>query len=265
MKEQALTRILQEKKQAGQQIFVPYMMAGDGGIGALHGRIEFLAAAGADAVEIGIPFSDPSADGEVIQQAGERALSAGTTLRKVLDCLAERSHDIPLIVMTYLNPIIAMGIPHFLGECRRAGVLGLIVPDLPHEERSLLTVEMTGSGIALIPLVSLMSSPERVAMIAEEAEGFIYAVTVNGITGERNSFGSGLGDHLAKLKEASEIPVLAGFGISNPAQVEKFQKLADGVIVGSAVVEAFRTGDLDIIRELAGAGRRRLPQYETFS
>lgn len=255
MKEQTLTRIFQQKKQAGRKLFVPYMMAGDGGLGVLHERIGFLTEAGADAVEIGIPFSDPSADGDVIQQAGERALSAGTTLRKVLSCLAEQHHDIPLIVMTYLNPILAMGIPQFLEGCRRAGVKGLIIPDLPHEERSLLSKEMAGSGIALIPLVSLMSSPERVAMIAREAEGFIYAVTVNGITGERSSFGSGLDAHLEKLREASDVPVLAGFGISSPAQVKTFQAMADGVIVGSTVVEAFRSGDLDTIRALVGAGR----------
>ncbi len=265
MKDQMLTRIFREKKQAGRPLFVPYMMAGDGGLGVLHDRIDFLAEAGADAVEIGIPFSDPSADGEVIQQAGERAISAGTTLRKVLDCLSERPHEIPLIIMTYLNTILAMGITPFLIECRRANVQGLIIPDLPHEERSLLADEMTGSGIALIPLVSLMSSPERVAMIANEAEGFIYAVTVNGITGERSSFGSGLDDHLKKLRETADVPILAGFGISSPAQVVKFQEVADGVIVGSTVVEAFRTGDLDKIRGLSEAGRCPLPQYETFS
>ncbi|MGG0643933.1 tryptophan synthase subunit alpha [Sporosarcina gallistercoris] len=255
MSEFTLTASILKRNAEGQSAFVPYMMAGDGGLDVLHERISFLEEAGADAIEIGIPFSDPVADGEVIQEAGSRALRNGVTLRKVMSELQAQKHSVPLVVMTYLNPVLAYGVSEFAENCEEAGVKGLIIPDLPHEERRLLSGALVGKDIALVPLISLTSSAERIEKIARTAEGFIYAVTVNGITGVRSGFGSDLMDHLTNLKRVSNVPVLAGFGISAPEQVRAFSPVADGVIVGSAIVTAFHEGNLEKVKTLIQADR----------
>ncbi|MDN4606677.1 tryptophan synthase subunit alpha [Sporosarcina highlanderae] len=236
----------------GNKAFIPYMMAGDGGLDSLKDKLLFLEECGATAIEIGIPFSDPVADGEVIQRAGERALADGVTLRKVLDELVRFKGEVsvPLIIMTYLNPILAYGINSFIERCEKIGIGGLIIPDLPLEEDGLLRNGLEGTDIALIPLVSLTSSLERIVNIAKQAEGFIYAVTVNGITGVRNEFEDKLSAHLKRVKEESSVPVLAGFGISTSQQVEQLGAQADGVIVGSAIVDALHRDDLEVIRGL---------------
>lgn len=255
MSEFTLTQSILNRNAEGQSAFIPYIMAGDGGLDVLQERISFLEEAGADAIEIGIPFSDPVADGEVIQEAGSRALSRGITLRKVMSELQRHPQSIPLVVMTYLNPVLAYGLSEFVADCKRAGVKGLIVPDLPYEERGLLSDSLAGQDIALVPLISLTSSAERIEKIARTAEGFIYAVTVNGITGVRSGFGSNLMDHLSKLKRVSNVPILAGFGISTPEQVREFSPVVDGVIVGSAIVTAFHEGNLEKVKTLIQAGR----------
>lgn len=260
MKEFTLTMAIRKRNEKGQSAFIPYMMAGDGGLDMLHERISFLEEAGADAIEIGIPFSDPVADGEVIQEAGSRALKRGVTLRKVMSELQAQLHSIPLVVMTYLNPVLAYGVSEFVEDCERAGVKGLIIPDLPHEERGLLSDALIGKDIALVPLISLTSSLERIEKIARKAEGFVYAVTVNGITGVRSSFASDLMDHLRVLKGVSNVPVLAGFGISTPEQVRHFSSIADGVIVGSAIVTAFHEENLEKIQSLIEASRTAVSQ-----
>jgi len=231
-------------------------MAGDGGLETFKEKLLFLQEAGVTAIEVGIPFSDPVADGEAIQQAGARALLEGVTLRNVLEelekCTAEVS--VPLIVMTYLNPILALGVPHFVEACGKAGVGGLIIPDLPLEESGPLRETLKGTDIAWIPLVSLTSPDERIAKIAESAEGFLYAVTVNGITGKRRDFGEELYTHLERVKRISPVPVLAGFGISTQSQVKEMGNHTDGVIVGSAIVEAFHHDELEGIRVLVQSG-----------
>ncbi|WP_039043439.1 tryptophan synthase subunit alpha [Sporosarcina sp. ZBG7A] len=260
MNEFTLTMAIRKRNEKGQSAFIPYMMAGDGGLDMLHERISFLEEAGADAIEIGIPFSDPVADGEVIQEAGSRALKRGVTLRKVMSELQAQLHSIPLVVMTYLNPVLAYGVSEFVEDCKRAGVKGLIIPDLPHEERGLLSDALIGKDIALVPLISLTSSLERIEKNARKAEGFVYAVTVNGITGVRSSFASDLMDHLTVLKGVSNVPVLAGFGISTPEQVRHFSSIADGVIVGSAIVTAFHEENLEKIQSLIEASRTAVSQ-----
>lgn len=237
----------------GKKAFVPYIMAGDGGLEILNDRLLFLEQVGVTAIEIGIPFSDPVADGETIQQAGERALSNGVTLRKVLETLEGQSEQlrVPLVLMTYLNPVLAFGLSAFVEQCNQVGIRGIIIPDLPMEESDLVRSELEGADIALIPLVSLTSSEERIAEIVASAEGFVYAVTVNGITGERSGYDETLISHLQRLKELSLVPVLAGFGISKSSQVRELSAYTDGVIVGSAIVEAFHRNDVEIVRELA--------------
>lgn len=251
-----LEKVIRHCNEDGEKAFVPYIMAGDGGLDVLNNRLLFLQEIGVTAIEVGIPFSDPVADGEAIQQAGERALAHGTTLKGVLEMLAERPVEVtvPLIIMTYLNPILAYGIQAFMKRCKEVGIHGLIIPDLPMEESGILRDGLKDADIAFIPLVSLTSPQARIAEIVSQAQGFVYAVAVNGITGARDSYSNSLTAHLKGLKEVSPVPVLAGFGISTISQVKELGDQTDGVIVGSAIVEAFHRGDLAFIRKLAGSG-----------
>ncbi|QTD40009.1 tryptophan synthase subunit alpha [Sporosarcina sp. Te-1] len=245
--------------ERGDKAFVPYIMAGDGGLDTLREKVLFLQEKGATAIEIGIPFSDPVADGETIQQAGERALAEGVTLRSVLRTLQsfkqEVNPEMPLLIMSYLNPILAFGVDEFVQSLQVSGVSGLIIPDLPLEESELLNETLATNHIALIQLVSLTSDQKRMAAISGQSSGFIYAVTVNGITGARQGFDEALAEHLMNLKSISSVPVLTGFGISTPAQVEELSDYTDGVIVGSAIVEAFHNGDADRISRLIKASK----------
>jgi len=257
MNKSRLTNAINECVQLGNKAFVPYIMAGDDGLQTLKRNILFLQKVGATAIELGIPFSDPVADGPVIQEAGERALTHGITLRIVLKELASFKKEItvPIVIMTYLNPIIRYGLKDFVKDCNNSGVSGLIVPDLPLEESGFLRDEFNHSDIALIPLVSLTSPPDRIQKITTAGEGFIYAVTVNGITGVRDGFNNDLGAHLQQLKSISPVPVLAGFGISTPEQVKSIGALCDGVIVGSAIVNALHEEDWTTIEALVKASK----------
>ncbi|MHA6259065.1 tryptophan synthase subunit alpha [Sporosarcina sp. CAU 1771] len=242
---------------SGDKAFIPYIMAGDDGLSTLKRNILFLQEAGVTAIELGIPFSDPVADGPAIQAAGERALGHGVTLRKVLQEIESFKDEVtvPLVIMTYLNPIIRYGIEEFKEACVRSGVSGLIIPDLPFEESALVQDKLEGTDIALIPLVSLTSPIERIRKITASGEGFIYAVTVNGITGVRDGFDDNLAAHFQQLKEISPVPVMAGFGISTPEQVQSIGALADGVIVGSAIVNALHEEDFDKVTSLVNASK----------
>ncbi|TQR18514.1 tryptophan synthase subunit alpha [Psychrobacillus soli] len=257
MTKTTLTNSIQTQLNKGEKAFIPYIMGGDG---SLTEQILFLQEAGATAIEVGIPFSDPVADGPTIQRAGERALQNGVTLRTILDELREIRAEvtIPLIIMSYINPILSYGIDAFAQACTNSGVYGLIVPDVPLEESDMLKSAFLETDVALIPLVSLTSPPDRIDKIVTAGEGFIYAVTVNGITGVRDGFDEQLEKHLKQLKELSPVPVLAGFGISTPEQVKSIGSLADGVIVGSSIVEAFHQKELEKIRELVVAAKKRV-------
>ncbi|MGJ7921517.1 tryptophan synthase subunit alpha [Neobacillus sp. LXY-4] len=240
---------LKEKKE---KAFVPYIMAGDGGLDVLADRLKFLEKCGASAVEVGIPFSDPVADGPTIQRAGLRALEHGTTLKNVLDTIAAvRSQlQIPIIIMTYMNPIIAFGIQNFAEQAQQSGIDGCIIPDLPIEEEEIIEPQLEKLGIELIRLVTLTSSVERLEAISAKGKGYVYAVTVTGITGARNGFDENLGEFLQKVKSISSIPVLAGFGISTPEHVKEVSQYCDGVIVGSKIVDLFEQNKLDEIEAL---------------
>ncbi|MGE7673928.1 tryptophan synthase subunit alpha [Lysinibacillus sp. NPDC094403] len=250
-----LQQAIEETKIAGKKAFIPYIMAGDGGLETMKPTILKLQQMGVTAIEVGIPFTDPVADGPTIEQAGERALAEGVTLRKVLEALASFKEEIrvPIVVMTYFNPVLAFGLEAFAKACVTGGVKGLIVPDVPLEESEILRDTLNPHGIDIVQLVSLTSPPARIARIAAASQGFVYAVTVNGITGARASFANDLNDHFARLREVSNIPVLAGFGISTPEQVVSMGALSDGVIVGSAIVTALHEGNLDKIEALVSA------------
>ncbi|WP_342559600.1 tryptophan synthase subunit alpha [Psychrobacillus sp. FSL W7-1457] len=254
--EQAIVNCLRN----GHKAFIPYIMAGDGGLDQLKDRILFLQAAGATAIELGIPFSDPVADGPTIQQAGERALQNGATLSNILAKLEEfyEEVDVPLVLMTYFNPLLSYGLSNFAEDCERLGIAGIIVPDLPYEESEVLRDALKETDLAIVPLISLTSPKERIAKIVRAGEGFIYAITVNGITGAREGMNKDLDEYLHTIKELSNLPVMVGFGISTPEQVEKMNGMADGVIVGSAIVEAFREQDLELISSLINASKNKV-------
>ncbi|WP_088808827.1 MULTISPECIES: tryptophan synthase subunit alpha [Listeria] len=231
-----LTRVLNERKAQHKPLIVPYIMAGDGGLDTLPETISFLEENGVAAIEIGIPFSDPVADGPIIQQAGLRALNEQISLRDIVKTLQHTQSNVPLVMMTYFNPIFQIGVPTFIESLRGTNVKGLIIPDLPYEHQDLLTPYLDDADIALVPLVSLTSSKQRIEQIVKDAEGFIYAVTVNGTTGTRQTFGENIGSHLQNLKAQTDIPVLAGFGVSKVEHVEQFMQVADGVVIGSKIV-----------------------------
>lgn len=229
-----LTKKLANKEHSA---VVTYIMGGDGGLDHLEEQLLFLEKSGVSAIEIGIPFSDPVADGPIIQLAGLRALKEQVSLEAILTTLQTSKVEIPLIIMSYINPIFHLGISKFIELVQKTPVKGLIIPDLPYEHQSLITPKLEGTDIALIPLVSLTSPKVRLEEIAKQAEGFIYAVTVNGTTGVRNEFDTHIDSHLAYLKRISPVPVLAGFGVSSIEHVEKFAHVCDGVIIGSKVVQ----------------------------
>lgn len=253
-----MDKIKKALTEKGKKAFVPYIMAGDGGLETLREKLLFLQESGADAIEIGIPFSDPVADGPTIQRAGIRALSNGTTLNKVLKEIESFKNDIsiPLILMTYLNPLVAYGIDKFAEDAGGAGVSGCIIPDLPIEEEDYLLPAFERNGLSLIRLVTLTTPAERIKEIGARATGFIYAVTVTGITGTRNKFSEDLAGFLKTVKSMSSVPVLAGFGVSNEAQVQEVTKYCDGVIVGSRIIDLFEAGELEEIKKLVASAER---------
>ena len=253
-----LEQAIRTVNDRGEKAFIPYVMGGDGGIDRLPDILAFLERSGATAIEVGVPFSDPVADGPVIQEAGLRALAHEVSLHDVLEAIrvARQETTVPIVVMTYLNPIFRFGIDVFLATCREVGVDGLIIPDLPLEQSAQFFAKHDKQDIALVQLVSLTSPIERIQKIANQSEGFLYAVTVNGTTGGQTTFGESLEAHLANVAELSPVPVLAGFGISTPAHVKQLGASVAGVIVGSKIVELLQQEDTSAIEQLMAA---RLP------
>ncbi|RLQ95373.1 tryptophan synthase subunit alpha [Falsibacillus albus] len=250
-----LENAIHSKIEKGGKVFIPYIMAGDGGLRALEEQILFLQEAGVTAIELGIPFSDPVADGPTIQEAGKRALNEGTTLTGVLNELKsiKSSIEVPIILMTYVNPIFIYGIARFAADCKEAGVSGVIIPDVPVEEMEILSGSLKQAEIAIIQLATLTSPIERIKKISSLSEGFLYAVTVKGITGARAAFNVDVEEYLEEIKAISKVPVLAGFGISTSAHVESMASHCDGVIVGSKIIELLNNGEKDEIKELVAA------------
>ena len=246
---------LESLKQSGRKAFVAYIMAGDGGLGRLSEQVQYLQNAGVTAIEIGIPFSDPVADGPTIEAAGNRALKEGVTLEKVLAEMKswEFEVEVPLLVMTYLNPVIKFGVQRFAAECREAGISGVIIPDLPYEHRQLVHPYVIKENIKLIQLVTLTTTDKRLEEILREAEGFVYAVTVTGITGSRDEMSDSVRNFMQKVRSQSPVPVYAGFGISKEKHVDMLRDDVDGFIVGSAIVKAFYENNIEEIEPLIHA------------
>ena len=246
---------LEQLKSSGNKAFVAYIMAGDGGLDRLKEQVQYLQKAGVTAIEIGIPFSDPVADGPTIEAAGNRALKQGVTLQKVLEELQSWTFqvEIPLLVMTYLNPVLRFGVERFATECGKAGVSGVIIPDLPFEHKQLVQPYVDKEGIKLIQLVTLTTTDVRLNDILSEAEGFVYAVTVKGITGSRDEMSEEVKAFMRKVRDKSPVPVYAGFGISKSSHVDLLRDDVDGFIVGSAIVEAFNDNRIEEIEPLIHA------------
>jgi len=215
---------------------MPYLM---GGFPSLAGSLAVgrAYAQHADLVELGLPFSDPLADGPAIQAAGQRALEQGATFEKVLDEVAEPlAAEVPLVVMCYANLLLTRGLERAADLLARRGVSGLIVPDMPAAEADDLRAACDAAGIALVPLVAPTTPPDEVRRIAEAARGFVYVVSVTGVTGERAALPPELGDVVSRVRAAAGVPVAVGFGVGTPAQVAEVAGIADGVIVGSRLV-----------------------------
>jgi len=221
-------------------IFMPYFPLGYPDLDTSIDVIEALAKNGADLIEVGLSFSDPLADGPVIQKATQVALENGITVKKSLQAVAElrkRGVSIPLILMGYYNPMLAHGLEKFVKDAAGAGADGFIVPDLPIEESDEFVAAIGKLFMPLIPMLAPTSPAERMEKIARNAKGFIYLVSVTGVTGARTSVADGLGDLIARVREHTSVPVCVGFGIGTPQQAQEVGALADGVIVGSACVK----------------------------
>ncbi len=198
----------------------------------------------ADAIEIGVPFSDPMADGVTIQRSSQQALESGVSLHWILDRLASRDFElsVPVLLMSYLNPLLAFGYEALAQRAAEVGISGFIVPDLPYEESEPLRDAFGPHGLALVQFVTPATPPERLHKLCKASEGFVYAVTRTGITGEAD-LPADLAQYLSAVKAASEVPVCAGFGVRTAEQVQSIASCADGVIVGSALVEVLERGD----------------------
>lgn len=232
----ALEQALREARGAGRKLFVPYVTGGYPGVDAA--LLRGLAAAGADAIEVGIPHSDPIMDGGVVQQASAEALSGGATLAQVLARIAEARAGIPVAVMTYVNPVLRHGEAAFLADAVSAGVAGLIVPDLPVDEAAGFARASAEAGVDLVLLAAPGSDPARLASIGRASRGFVYCVATYGVTGARDRLEGTAAEVVAAMRPVTDLPLLVGVGIGTPGAAREACAFADGVIVGSAMMRA---------------------------
>jgi tryptophan synthase alpha chain len=237
-----------ELRKKNGKAFIPYIMAGDPDITRTRELISILEACGADIIELGVPFSDPLADGPTIQQAAQRALDEGVTLKKVIAFVAElrAGTQIPIILMTYYNPIFKYGEERFVHDATAAGVDGVIVPDLPPDEAGNLMKHAVKSGLDTIFLLAPTSTDDRIRKVVRTSTGFIYYVPITGITGSKLSLDASLGSHIARIRSFSGKPVAVGFGVSTPGEAADISEFADGVIVGSAIVKRVAESDEEL-------------------
>jgi len=237
-------RISDALSHQGAPAIVAFLTAGYPDTGTFLADLKRVAAA-ADAVELGVPFSDPMADGVTIQRSSEQAIAHGVNLHWIFAQLESRDFELeaPLLMMSYLNPLLAFGFEALAERSVAAGVDGFLVPDLPYEESADLKAALDPAGLALVQFVTPATSDERMRMITQASQGFVYAVTRTGITGKGQGLPAELTDYLDRVKAVSPLPVCAGFGVREAGQVREIGAHADGVIVGSALVEALERGD----------------------
>lgn len=247
-----------------KKAFIPFITAGDPDLTITEQLVLSMAKAGADLIELGIPFSDPVAEGPVIQEADYRALSAGTTTDKIFD-MVERVRtvcDVPIAFMTYMNPIYTYGTERFMQNCSKVGIDAIIVPDVPFDEKEELKPYCDQYNITLISMIA-PTSKKRIRSIAKEAEGFIYCVSSMGVTGVRSDIGTGVEEMIHLVKEVKDIPCAIGFGISTPEQAAKMAAISDGVIVGSAIVKLVAQYGRDCVPHVEQYVQTMKGAYET--
>lgn len=226
-------------RQLGEAALIPYLMVGFPSLEKTKELLYAIADAGADLVELGIPFSDPLADGATLQRISHRALENGATLRRALELVAAvRGHlSVPLVLMSYYNPILQLGDEGFVGEAVAAGVDGVIVPDLPVEEAAPLRTACSAAGLEVVGMVAPTSPDDRIRIITAMASGFIYCVSLRGVTGARSHLPSSVDGLVARVKRTTNLPAVVGFGISTESHVRGVSAFADGVVVGSALMD----------------------------
>ncbi len=240
-----MNRLAHIFSQLGRKVLIPYVTVGYPSIEATRKVVPLLASSGGDIVELGIPFSDPLADGATIQQASFRALENGTTPQLCLE-VARQLHqetDVPLVFMTYLNPVFNYGFEKFCSARADSGVSGLIIPDLPPEEGAELEAATQQHGIDLIYLLAPTSTEERIKLVAERSRGFIYLVSVTGVTGARDRLPANLEAFVTRVRKVATQPLCVGFGISTPEEAKRVARIADGVIVGSRLIQLMESDE----------------------
>jgi len=227
-----------------RKVLVAYLTAGDPTPEATPGLVAALERGGADLIELGVPFSDPIADGPVIQRGADRALKAGTTVAKVLAIAKQirAKSEIPLLLFTYLNPVLRYGIANLTRDAKAAGIDGCLLTDVSVEEAEVYVSAMREAGLDTVFLATPTSTPERLKLVAKYSSGFIYLVSRTGVTGERAELSDSLPPLIDAMRKVTDLPLAAGFGISTPEQAASVAKLADGVIVGSAIVRLVEQG-----------------------
>ncbi|MBV1867483.1 MAG: tryptophan synthase subunit alpha [Marinosulfonomonas sp.] len=251
-------------KADGKKAFVSYIMAGDPDYETSLEIVKGLPGAGVDIIELGVPFTDPMADGPTIQLAGQRSLAAGMTLQKTLDLATEfrKGDDItPIVLMGYYNPIFSRGVDNFLNDAKAAGIDGLIVVDLPPEEDSELCIPAQKAGLNFIRLATPTTDDARLPKVLTNTSGFVYYVSITGITGAASAEAGDVGPEVARIKSHTDLPVIVGFGIKTPERSEAIAKVADGSVVGSAIVDLIAAGKstdevLAFVRGLAEGAHR---------
>ena len=251
-------------REENRKAFVSYIMAGDPDLERSMALLRGLPGAGVDVIELGLPFTDPMADGETIQLAGQRALAGGQTLAKTLRMVRdfrEADNETPIVLMGYYNPIYSRGVERFLVEAKAAGVDGLIVVDLPPEEDDELCLPALAAGIDFIRLATPTTDDERLPKVLQNTSGFVYYVSITGITGAAAAQGTDVGPEVARIKAATDLPVIVGFGIRTPDAAAEIAAVADGCVVGSAIVAEAAQGRpveevLAFVRSLAEGAHR---------
>jgi len=251
-----MSRIKNVFNHTGHKALITYITVGYPDLDTTIKAALALAGNGADILELGVPFSDPLADGATIQESSHIALKNGITLENCLETAEKlrRKISLPLVLMGYFNPILSYGLEKFCRNCAQAGIDGLIIPDLPPEEGTTLEYAAREKGIDQIYLLSPNSTKERIKIVSEKSSGYIYLVSVTGVTGPRDSLPAGLDQFINRVREATNLPLCVGFGISTPAQARQIARLADGVIIGSRLIQLIKidptlTTLVDFIRE----------------